>query len=252
MFKILIFGGTTEGRELVQFCAKHRIYADISVTTSYGAELLPKSEYLQILIGKLDAEEIKVLLSSNNYHMVIDATHPYAVLATANIKAACAAMEIVCLRLIREESQCLFGTMVDNLDELIACLNQSDLPVLSTLGSKELPKLTEVRNFAQRLWIRILPAEGVAEFCTALGFDEGKILFGKGPFSVDENIQHIRRSGAGILVTKESGVTGGYPEKIRAAKECGIEAVTVRRPVEKGFCQAELRKMLLEKAGEIR
>ena len=41
MCDILIFGGTTEGRQLAEFCAGHGINACISVATEYGAELLP-------------------------------------------------------------------------------------------------------------------------------------------------------------------------------------------------------------------
>ena len=38
--RVLIFGGTTEGRVLSQWCAENGISADVSVTTDYGARLL--------------------------------------------------------------------------------------------------------------------------------------------------------------------------------------------------------------------
>lgn len=36
MFRILIFGGTTEGRELADFCHSNRIPAAVCVTTGFG------------------------------------------------------------------------------------------------------------------------------------------------------------------------------------------------------------------------
>ena len=39
MSEILIFGGTTEGRLLAEFCAAKGIRAAVSTATEYGAEL---------------------------------------------------------------------------------------------------------------------------------------------------------------------------------------------------------------------
>ena len=86
MCRILIFGGTTEGRELAEYCAENKIFACVSVTTDYGAELLPKSIYVKPLVGKLEKAEMVKLITENNYSIIIDATHPYAKLATENIR----------------------------------------------------------------------------------------------------------------------------------------------------------------------
>ena len=94
MCKLLIFGGTTEGRLLAEFCAEHNISADVSVTTDRAAELLPDCECIGILNGKLDRAEMRSLLAGKKYRMAIDATHPYAVEATRNITSACNAAGI--------------------------------------------------------------------------------------------------------------------------------------------------------------
>ncbi|MDE5564649.1 MAG: precorrin-6A/cobalt-precorrin-6A reductase, partial [Oscillospiraceae bacterium] len=116
--------------------------------------------------------------------------------------------------------------------------------ILSTLGSKSLSALTAVRDYAARLWVRVLPAEGTIEHCRSLGFPETHILLGKGPFTIEQNVQHIRQSGAGLLVTKESGSTGGYPEKLAAAKQCGIPVVTLLRESETGYTLEEIKAVL--------
>ena len=54
MFRILIFGGTTEGRELADFCHSNRIPAAVCVTTGFGKELLSSFNTLKIITGKKD------------------------------------------------------------------------------------------------------------------------------------------------------------------------------------------------------
>ncbi|MBR5088269.1 MAG: precorrin-6A/cobalt-precorrin-6A reductase, partial [Ruminiclostridium sp.] len=116
--------------------------------------------------------------------------------------------------------------------------------ILSTLGSKEIPLLTAVNDRKRRVWIRALPAPGLAGQCEGCGFDPSHIITGKPPFSEEENIGHIKQSCAEILVTKECGTAGGYPEKIAAAAKCGIETITVTRPRESGHTFAELTEII--------
>ena len=246
MCKLLIFGGTTEGRLLAEFCAEHNISADVSVTTDRAAELLPDCECIGILNGKLDRAEMRSLLAGKKYRMAIDATHPYAVEATRNITSACNAAGIPYYRLLREQSADISGTTFGCLEEIIKYLNSSDKIILSTLGSKELYALAGVRGYSGRVWARLLPAEGILEKCRLLGFDEKRIITASPPFSVEENIKHIKLSGAEILVTKESGAAGGYPEKAEAARECGAELVTLLRPKETGYTPEQIRKIVME------
>ena len=243
--KILIFGGTTEGRELSEWCAANGIFADVSVTTDYGARLLGSDDMLNVFTGKLDCKEMKTLIRAGGYAAVIDATRPYAVEATANIREACEETDIPYYRLLRENSK-LSGLCVNDLAELVSELDKTDQTVLSTLGSKELPALAKVRDIG-RIWLRVLPSDGIEDLCVSYGFDRAHIITGKGPFTVEENTAHIRQSGAKILVTKESGAAGGYPEKTEAAHICGIKTITIKRPAENGYTFDKLTKILTEK-----
>lgn len=58
--------------------------------------------HLKVHCGRLDEDEIEAFLKKNGTHLVIDATHPYAQVVTANIRkpvknsptsACCAACE---------------------------------------------------------------------------------------------------------------------------------------------------------------
>lgn len=124
MSEILIFGGTTEGRELAEFCSGRGIKACISVTTDYGAKLLPQN--IKIIVGKLDFLQIKKLISENNFSYVIDATHPYAMFATENIKRACGELQKKYYRVVREKNSVLSGIIADNIDDVILYLNRSE------------------------------------------------------------------------------------------------------------------------------
>ncbi|MBP5605686.1 MAG: precorrin-6A/cobalt-precorrin-6A reductase, partial [Ruminiclostridium sp.] len=159
MKKILIFGGTTEGRLLAEWCGSNGIAADVSVTTEYGAELLTKDSMINVLTGKLGCPEMKALITAGKYAAVVDATHPYASEATANIRKACEETGAQYCRLLRGRSE-LYGKCADNMTEIIRLLNDSDAVVLSTLGSKELPELSKVHGHRSRMWLRLLPADG--------------------------------------------------------------------------------------------
>lgn len=244
MSEILIFGGTTEGRILAEFCAANAIPAVVSVTTEYGASLLPHE--VEFSAGKMDEGQISVFIKEHDFRLVADATHPYARVATENIKAACESLKVPYYRVLREESGEISGRVCKDISAAAEFLNESEKQVLITTGSKELAVFTGVRNFAERLFVRVLPAEGIEEQCVSLGFRRENLIIEKGPFSVEQNIAQIRATGAEILVTKESGSAGGYPEKSEAARLCGIELLTILRPKESGISVEEMKKILIK------
>ena len=89
MCKICVFAGTTEGRELVEFLVSRSVSVTACVATEYGETLLPESEDLTVLAGRLSGEEIRRLLEDGRFDMVVDATHPYAVAVTDILSEAC-------------------------------------------------------------------------------------------------------------------------------------------------------------------
>ena len=241
MFKLLIFGGTTEGRLAAEFCGENGISCEVCVATDYGASLLPQT--VKVHIGRLDSGQMAEFMTNGGFTHIIDATHPYAKDATVNIKAACNAVNLPYYRLLRDSAE-LHGETAATLDEVIEILNGFEGNILCTLGSKNMAEMARVRNFGKRMWLRVLPADGIIEKCRDIGFDGTHIICGKGPFSVEQNMEHIRMSGAEILVTKESGSTGGYPEKAEAAEKCDIRLLTLARPQEDGMTLDEIKQFI--------
>ena len=100
MYKVIVFAGTTEGYEISRWLSEKKVSVLSCVATEYGARALRESEYLKVQAGRLDQEEMKKLLKEERPELVVDATHPYAVEVTKNIKTAC-----VC-RLLATTSAC--------------------------------------------------------------------------------------------------------------------------------------------------
>ena len=57
MCKVIVFAGTTEGREIAEFLDRRQIPGHICVATEYGEQLLPESPVLEISHQRLDLEE---------------------------------------------------------------------------------------------------------------------------------------------------------------------------------------------------
>ena len=107
------------------------------------------------------------------------------------------------------------------------------LPVLLTTGSRNLePYVNEANAKGIRLVARVLSHPSSIEACRKAGISDDNIVSGRGPFSVEENLAIIKRYGIGVLVTKDSGIAGGVPEKLEAAHLAGCRVVLVQRPAE--------------------
>ena len=105
--RIIIFSGTTEGRELSSMLDIRGIDHLVCVATEYGNEMTQKSEYARIHVGRLDCDQMIAVMESEGIKaedFIIDATHPYATDVTANIKRAADHMGARYVRVIRKES----------------------------------------------------------------------------------------------------------------------------------------------------
>ena len=251
--RILLFAGTTEGRLITEHLAGKNVSLDVSVATAYGGELLPAADNIRIMQQRLDEGEMRTLLRSGSYSLVLDATHPYAQEVTENIQKACREEGIRCIRILRDsEDPGIVGTApvqikyADTTEEAVKLLHISAGPVFLTTGSKTLHHFMQLPNAADRIFARILPSPEMLRQALDLGLPGSHITCAQGPFSVESNlaaIQSVRQRWAGehpdfadaplTLVTKESGQAGGYSEKLAAAVQVSADVIVIRRPQEK-------------------
>ncbi len=244
MNKVLIFAGTTEGRTLAEHLLSVGKKVHICVATEYGEDVLLKHENLKIHQGRLNCEEMEQLMKSNAWEMVVDATHPYAVEASKNIKNACVNTKNEYIRLLREEgeiSRDSHVTYVSSIEEATAYLNQAEGNLLLTTGSKDLPKYIEQITDISRIYARILADGVMVDKCKEMGLSGKQMICMQGPFSAELNAAMLKQVHASYLITKDTGVTGGFPEKIEGARLAGAHVIVIRRPVaETGFSINEI------------
>jgi precorrin-6A/cobalt-precorrin-6A reductase len=269
MSEILIFAGTTEGRKLleslVQGIEESELVVYACVATEYGKDLLPDDTgQIKVLAGRLSEDEMFHLMTTHKFEYVIDTTHPYARVASENIRAACAESNCQYIRLLRDAAagvpdinasltesidinKCLF---FEDDEAVVSFLNTTAGNVLLTIGSKELKKYTKVLNYQNRLFPRVLPMSETLQSCLDLGFPGKQLLCMQGPFSLEFNISLINQIHAQYLVTKDSGEAGGFLEKYQAAQHAGIVLIVIGRSSdEEGTSLDEVLKLLASEYG---
>ena len=242
--RLLIFGGTTEGRLLAEYACEAGISALVCVATEYGGEILSAHPLLQVDARGLSAEEIEGLLRQEEFLAVMDATHPYASEITEKVEAACSRTRQQYIRVLRQDAGAcgqISGAsgeedgeegvlFVDSIREAAEVLDREEGRALITTGSREIGEYAAVHRAKERLLFRVLPSRESLEACLEAGFAGKNIVCMQGPFSEEANRVLLGDFGAEFLVTKMSGKNGGFSEKLAAARSAGAKVIAVRPP----------------------
>jgi len=288
MCKIWIFGGTTEGRLLAEYCSREKIEAWVSVASEYGEELLQEelmesgnagnpdlnhntclakknlktvqaSSVIKVLRGRMDRYQMEEFIRNQGIHLVIDATHPHARLVSEEIQEACGRTGVRlerCLRAEGEQNKARDWVEVDSIQEAVSFLSSVSGVIFATTGSKELEALCQIPDYQKRVYARVLPTSNVLKKCEKLGITGSHLIAMQGPFSTEMNTLFLRQTKAEWLLTKDSGRAGGFQEKMEAARENGTRVVVIRRPEEDGISLEEAMEVLKKadegKVGELK
>lgn len=246
--EVLIFAGTTEGRKLSEYLAEVGIPHTICVATEYGEIVLDENPLVTIHQGRMQEQEIKSFIQGKDYVAVVDATHPYATVITQNIRSAMTGLSIPYYRLQREmpeEQSYEKLTCFDSHESCVLALKKIKGNILLTTGSKELLPYTAGESLKSRLYVRVLPSIESIRLCEEKGICGKQILALQGPFSTEMNEAILRQYDIACLVTKESGVNGGYAEKVKAAKNADIPVFVITNTEQKeGLSFAEICKAI--------
>lgn len=237
---ICLFGGTTEGRLLAEFLSENCIKSDIIITTEYGRQFVKDFDHINVIQKQLDEYEMAELFKAKKYNCVIDATHPFAKAVSENIKKASCYCGIKYYRIIRNFRNNCNCTYFESIEQCVEYLNNKKGNILLTTGSKDLDKFTEINNYDERIYVRILPMMISLKRCIDLGYTNKNIICMQGPFSKEINLALINSIKARFLVTKESCDTGGFEEKTGACDEAGVECLVLKKPEEEGFYVEEM------------
>ena len=244
--RVVIFGGTTEGRRLSEMLSQRGVSHHLCVATDYGADLMDDTDpYMTLHTGRMDSTEMKRFLEEcgmGNGDVVVDATHPYATEVSKNIASAlphsCAL--VVVLR------DGVAGTKVSDNENYVNYYNSmsafADVAdslsgnILITTGSKELSDYCDIvlHETLQRSYIRVLPSSESIGICEDHGIDRKNIIAMHGPFSYEMNKALMSEYGISHILTKDGGTSGGFEEKLRAASDLGVCVHVIVRPVSAG------------------
>jgi precorrin-6A/cobalt-precorrin-6A reductase len=236
---ILVMSGTEEGREIVK--RLHDKGADVitTVATEYGQKIYEKIGLGHLCIqGKLDIKELSKFIRDNSIRTLVDATHPYATQASLNAIKASEESGIKYIRFQRSASvtedgdiddKQAFVHIVTDMDEAVSWCSKSDRKrILLTTGFSAAEKFVKLKD-EKEIFVRILPMPAHIERCVSMGIKPSNILALQGPFSLELNKAIYNQYKIDVVVTKDSGKTGGVPEKIQSARETGIDIVIIKR-----------------------
>jgi len=228
---MLVLAGTSEARNIVRVLQGTGRNVLATVTTEYGKQLLVE-EGLAVE-GKLSAVSLAQLLREQSVQLVVDATHPFARQVSQLAVEVCGQMGVKYVRFERADTtlpEIQQGIIV--VDSFVAAAEASlniAGNIFLTVGINQLEIFCRYIPI-ERLIVRVLPVASSLVKCAELGIAPARIIAMQGPFTQELNIAMFRQYEAGVVVSKESGPTGGTDTKLAAARELGIPVILVKRP----------------------
>jgi len=222
--RLLILGGSSEASALARRIADELNVA--AVLSLAGATTNPAPAPIPRRVGGFGgAEGLAVYLAAERIDAVVDATHPFASRMSANAVAACRATGAPLVVFTRPPWAREDGdrwTEAATMEEAADALGSQPRTVLLTQGRLQLAAFAQAPQ--HRYIVRAIdrPTEiNALPHC--------KLILARGPFSLADELQLMKRERIEVLVTKNSGGRATRP-KIEAARALEIEVVMVRRP----------------------
>lgn len=254
----LVAAGTTESEEAVALLLEAGSSVIVSSATDMGARMFDRlsAEYpdsLERLTGRRDCTAWKKLIRDRQIESVLDATHPFAVEVSRELKQACLDTDVLYLRYLRPATDhsaykdgIYWAKDAVEAADTASRLAGEDGRILLTTGVVTLPIYRErIPGFQDRCYARVLDTPSSRAACEKIFSDAGHWRAQDPPFDADANERLIRQIRAEVLVSKDSGESGGVEAKLAAAKRAGIPVVLIRRPEESGIrSKEELEEIL--------
>lgn len=222
---ILAFGGTTEGRIAVKTLGEG--------VGKYFYSTKGDSQYVECvngvrIVGEMDRNSISEFCKQNAIRLIIDAAHPFASNLHQNISGVSEDLNIPVVRFERHFPDVAYSGIIpcENLEDAIVKLKVHSVKKLLALsGVQTIEKLKPFWN-SNETYFRILNRPDSIKKSQDIGFPSDRIIFYE-----DENLEQILKEiNPDAIITKESGESGGFIEKIEAVKKYGIKALVVKKP----------------------
>ena len=183
MERVLIFGNTKEARDTATTLRRRGRQVIFSVVSEYAKSQLPLGTLCHV--GRLNGPEMLAFIREENPHRVVDATHPYAVLASQNIRQCCDALNIAYERAHFNDIENAWRDAVewcDSHEKIRTALAREKGNILLGIGRDPVLPMASDMDMT-RLYPRITPTPEAVAACLEAGFPKGNIIAMDGPFS---------------------------------------------------------------------
>ena len=213
---ILVFGGTTEGRKAVEVLEEGGNTYYYSTKTGEQDITL---HHGQSIDGALDAEAMQTFCREHDVRLIVDAAHPFASQLHQTIAQVSESLNVPTIRYERiypERDPEI--TWIDDYSQIPRDIHS----LLATTGVQSISKLKPLEAEGIRIYYRILQRESSIALALKQGASSEQLCYFEDP-------QDIPVEAEAILL-KESGLSGGFLEKVEAAKAKGMRIIALKRP----------------------
>ena len=213
---VLVFGGTTEGRKAVEVLEEAGQSYFYSTKTGEQDIALHHGQHIY---GALDEEAMRTFCREQGVQLMVDAAHPFAVQLHQTIASVAAALSIPAIRYERiYPPRDASITWIDDYSQVPRDIHS----LLATTGVQSIAKLKPLEAAGISIHYRILNRESSLALALKQGVGEEQLCYYDDP-------KHIPVQTEAILL-KESGLSGGFSEKVAAAQAQGLRIIALKRP----------------------
>ena len=221
---ILILGGTTEGRLAVKVADEAGSPYYYS-TRGIQQEIACRNGIH--LTGGMDVEAMTSFCIHHQIRLLVDAAHPFAVGLHQTVHETAIRLNLPVVRVERSYPERATDIVwCEDYEDAVRQLEKDRIhSLLSLTGVQTIGKL---RGYWAKhpCWFRILKRDESLALARSQGFDEQRIVY----YQAEDEESLLKRLTPQAILTKESGDTGGFQQKIDAARMLGIPVYVVKRP----------------------
>lgn len=221
---ILILGGTTEGRLAVKVADEAGSPYYYS-TRGIQQEIACRNGIH--LTGGMDVEAMTSFCIHHQIRLLVDAAHPFAVGLHQTVHETAIRLNLPVVRVERSYPERAADIVwCEDYEDAVRQLEKDRIhSLLSLTGVQTIGKL---RGYWAKhpCWFRILKRDESLALARSQGFDEQRIVY----YQAEDEESLLKRLTPQAILTKESGETGGFQQKIDAARMLGIPVYVVKRP----------------------
>lgn len=221
---ILILGGTTEGRLAVKVADEAGSPYYYS-TRGIQQEIACRNGIH--LMGGMDVEAMTSFCIHHQIRLLVDAAHPFAVGLHQTVHETAIRLNLPVVRVERSYPERATDIVwCEDYEDAVRQLEKDRIhSLLSLTGVQTIGKL---RGYWAKhtCWFRILKRDESLALARSQGFDEQRIVY----YQAEDEESLLKRLTPQAILTKESGETGGFQQKIDAARMLGIPVYVVKRP----------------------